>query len=229
MFATGMRVHRGEQTRTELPLFVCSTASTPTGAVPQTLIPLSVFWDLRGLLRLHTMLCMTRDIYTHREEKDALFAGSNSPLTPEQRSIFTGLDYFRNDSRYIVRAQVTIFEAQKIVTLETSKGNTQHFYRHGWAKMELLGKRECLTLYVPSDQPNSPQFFVPFLDSTNGSLTYSHGRYLDLVRDEDGLITIDFNFAYNPYCAYSSRWDCVMPPIENTIEQPVRAGERLFA
>jgi uncharacterized protein len=171
-----------------------------------------------------------RDIYTHREEKDALFANpANSPLTPNQLARFAGLDYFRPASQYIVRATVTVFETQKIVTLETSKGGTKHFYRHGWAKMELLDKRECLTLYLPADDPQAPLFFVPFLDSTNGQQSYPHGRYLELAKDPDGLLTIDFNFAYNPYCAYNSRWDCVMAPVENTIEQPVRAGERVFS
>jgi uncharacterized protein len=171
-----------------------------------------------------------RDIYTYREEKDALFTNpKGSPLTQDQLAGFAGLDYFRPAPQYIVRATVTVFEAQKIVTLDTSKGSTKHFYRHGWAKMELLGKRECLTLYLSADDPQSPQFFVPFLDSTNGQQSYHHGRYLDLTKDADGLITLDFNFAYNPYCAYNSRWDCVRAPIENTIEQPVRAGERAFS
>ena len=78
-----------------------------------------------------------RDIYTHREEKDALFTNPNSsPLNPYQLANFSGLDYFRNDSRYVVQATVTIFEAPKVVSLETSQGGTV-----AWGCRQLPGDR----------------------------------------------------------------------------------------
>lgn len=169
------------------------------------------------------------DIYAFRDQRDAAFVDEGrSPLTAAQRSRFTGLEYYRIDARYTVRASITVFEQRRLVTLETSRGNTKHFYRYGWAKTEINGKRECLTLYQPYEDPQTQQFFAPFLDSTNGQQTYHHGRYLDLFVDPDGMITLDFNLAYNPNCAYNGRWDCVIAPIENTIEQPVKAGERLY-
>jgi uncharacterized protein len=169
------------------------------------------------------------EIHELRAKKDEFLANDPaSPLGPEQRERFDGLEYFRVDPAYRVRATVTEFEPQRVVVLETSRGSGAHFWRFGWAKFELFGKRECLTLYLPADSTRRDSFFVPFTDLTTGGQSYAGGRYLDVRPDPDGLVTLDFNLAYNPYCAYDPRWDCVKPPVENHVEQPVRAGERVF-
>ena len=164
-----------------------------------------------------------------RAEKDETFANDrSSPLTPAQRARFDGLEYFRADAAYSVRAEIEEFAQQRTVTLGTSQGGQAHFWRYGFAKFTLLGKQESLTLFLPVESNRRDTFFAPFLDKTNREQTYGGGRYLDLTRDADGKLTIDFNLAYNPYCAYNHAWSCVLPPVENTIDQPVRAGERIF-
>lgn len=164
-----------------------------------------------------------------RAQRDEFFENDpGSPLTPAQRERFQGLEYFRANPAYRIRASITEFTPLRSVTLGTSKGGQAHFWRYGWAKFTLFGKPECVTLYIPIDSLSRDSFFIPFTDETNGKQTYGGGRYLDATRDPDGLVTLDFNLAYNPYCAYNSRWSCVLPPVENHIEQPVRAGERIY-
>ena len=72
------------------------------------------------------------------------------------------------------------------------------------------------------------RFFLPFRDKTSGNETYELGRYLDPQMSPDGHLMIDFNYAYNPYCAYGEGWSCPFPPRENWIEVPIEAGEKMF-
>ena len=72
------------------------------------------------------------------------------------------------------------------------------------------------------------EFFLPFADATTGRETYGAGRYLEVAVQEDGMHLVDFNHAYNPYCAYNPRWSCPIPPVENRLKVPIRAGEKLF-
>jgi uncharacterized protein (DUF1684 family) len=74
---------------------------------------------------------------------------------------------------------------------------------------------------------NGERLFVPFADETSGRETYGAGRYLDLDRTSTGIYVIDFNTAYNPYCAYNPTYDCPVPPKENRLPLPIRAGEKM--
>ena len=112
------------------------------------------------------------------------------------------------------------------------------YRRAGWLRFR-LGDRDC-QLTVFSLVGYGGGLFLPFRDATSGNETYGGGRYLfDTVKNTDGLalelsagspaITIDFNFAYNPYCAYDPRWACPLAPRENWLPVPVRAGEKVFS
>jgi len=72
------------------------------------------------------------------------------------------------------------------------------------------------------------ELFLPFADATSGHETYSAGRYIDPHMLPDGRVEVDFNYAYNPYCAYNERWSCPLTPAENRIKVEVRAGEKNF-
>ena len=78
----------------------------------------------------------------------------------------------------------------------------------------------------PGRRARSRQLFVPFADTTTGTETYAAGRYLDLEPTATGLYTIDFNYAYNPYCAYNKAYECPYPPPSNRLKVPIRAGEK---
>lgn len=73
-----------------------------------------------------------------------------------------------------------------------------------------------------------PSLFIPFRDQTSGQETYGSGRYIDLAENTSGIYTLDFNRAYNPYCAYNDTYSCPLPPAENTLAVPIRAGEKKY-
>ncbi len=89
--------------------------------------------------------------------------------------------------------------------------------------MDIEGQRVSLTLYRESGRG---RFFLPFRDATSGDETYSGGRYLDPQETPDGLVTVDFNYAYNPYCAYNDEWTCPIPPPENVLSVAVAPGKK---
>ena len=97
--------------------------------------------------------------------------------------------------------------------------------RAGVARFDVAGEEVTLTLY----DTGHPGYFLPFRDATSGTETYGAGRYLDLDRNPDGTLLIDFNLAYNPLCAYNDSYSCPLPPIENWLSVPIRAGEKDFS
>jgi len=163
-----------------------------------------------------------------RAEKDEFFdTHRQSPIPPEKRDAFDGLAYFEPDPAYRVEADVTRFADPEEVELDTSDDRTVTYMRVFEFEFELDGKTETLAGYC---QQEDDSIFVPFRDKTTGQQTYKDGRYLDLEvegRLEDGdSITIDFNLAYSPFCAYSETFSCPLPPEENWLETTVPAGER---
>jgi uncharacterized protein len=174
---------------------------------------------------------------TFRKHKDALLRESpNSPLSPEEKKRFLGLDYFPESARFVVRAQAEPLRGE-MIELATTTGEPQRYRRWAVAAFELEGERCALTLFADPEVSEPKAFFVPFKDATSGWETYGSGRYLSAMLLEDCLhvraarradshILLDFNYAYNPYCAYSPRYRCPLPPAENTLKVPVRAGEK---
>ncbi|HIE21441.1 MAG TPA: DUF1684 domain-containing protein, partial [Acidimicrobiia bacterium] len=110
------------------------------------------------------------------------------------------------------------------VRVQTSDGQERIYRRTGRVTVEIAGQTVTLTLYS-TDQPG---YFLPFRDATSGKTTYGAGRYLDIDPNGDGTVTIDFNRAYNPFCAYNEAYSCPLPPIENWLEVSVEAGEKDF-
>lgn len=159
-----------------------------------------------------------------RKQKDEFFASnSNSPLTPDQREHFAGLSYFPENPALRLEIEVTPLAEQAVVQMPTSTGDVKSYRRFGRFKFEVEGQQAELTLF------SSPHgFFLLFVDSLAGSETYGAGRYLDPEQLSDGKFLIDFNLAYNPYCVYNDMWNCPIPPAENRLSVPIRAGEKNF-
>ena len=107
--------------------------------------------------------------------------------------------------------------------MQTSTGDVQSYIRYGRFQFEVEGEKTELTLYA-SDHG----YFLPFVDSQAGDVTYGAGRYLDPDPAHDGKFLIDFNLAYNPYCAYNEMWSCPIPPAENRLKVAIKAGEKNF-
>ena len=165
-----------------------------------------------------------------RETRDELFARHpQSPLDAEARAAFRGLTYFDYDPAARVLAAVEPTEPAAL-EVPMSRGETPSFIRFGRARFELGGAEHALGLYWLEGYGGG--VYLPVADATSGDTTYGAGRYvLDTVKgddlgEQDGLLVLDFNFAYNPSCAYDPRWACPLAPPENRLAIPIRAGER---
>ena len=159
-----------------------------------------------------------------RAEKDKFFATHpQSPLTVEQKRDFKGLSYFDEKPELRLEAQVDKFPEQQRFEMQTSTGQTQTYTRYGKIKFDLGGQVAELTIY---ESPHG--FFLPFIDGLAGEETYPAGRYLDPEPLPGNRLLVDFNLAYNPYCAYNDLWSCPLTPLENRLDVPIRAGEKLF-
>ncbi|MGH3117658.1 MAG: DUF1684 domain-containing protein [Gaiellales bacterium] len=165
-----------------------------------------------------------------RDVRERLFrAHPQSPLSEPRRSGFGGCSYFEYDPAARALADVSPLppEYREIVT---STGVSYSFTRFGQAAFELYAERCSLELYWLDGYGGG--VFVPFGDGTSGETTYPAGRYLlDTVKGADlgsseGRLVFDFNFAYNPSCAYDPRWVCPLAPTQNWLPVHVTAGEQ---
>jgi uncharacterized protein len=165
------------------------------------------------------------DLETFRRQKDKFFKISpDSPIPPDQHESFDGLRYYPENPDLRLTVRLDEFPEKEPIRMTTSTGDVQDYQRWGQFSFEVDGRPATLTVYYAS----WGGFFVPFVDATSGSETYGAGRYLELEDLEDGSFLADFNLAYNPYCAYSEQYSCPIPPAENRIDVPVRAGELLY-
>lgn len=168
-----------------------------------------------------------------RREKDYWFKQDHdSPLPATKRDAFTALEYFPVDPRYRVRARLARIPNPEQVVLATSKGIPRDMIRSGVFEFDIDGTTQKLAAYKSIPRPGhhhaDESLFVPFRDATSGKESYGAARYLDIeeVRGDDYVL--DFNAAYNPYCAYSDDYVCPFPPRENWLTVPIRAGEKDF-
>lgn len=165
-------------------------------------------------------------IVAMRKEKDQFFKRSpHSPIPPELRSEFKGLSYYPVDAKYRVAATWEAAKGHSHVKIGTSTGEIRDYHTAGAWKFKLDGVEQSLTAYLTHGHEDS--VFVPFRDATSGPESYGAGRYLDLPAPSARESEIDFNLAYHPYCAYSESFSCPLPPRENWLTVPIRAGERL--
>lgn len=164
------------------------------------------------------------ELDSFRAEKDAFFGGHpQSPLTREQRAGFKGLSYFPENPALCLEVRVNEFADKAEFEMQTSTGNVQIYERFGSFKFQVDGTEVELTIYR-----SEHGFFLPFVDSLSGVETYPAGRYLEPDPLPGGRFLVDFNFAYNPYCAYNEMWSCPITPAENRLKVAIRAGEKLF-
>ena len=159
-----------------------------------------------------------------RAQKDEFFhSDHHSPLTPEQKADFNGLNYYPENLSLGLEVEVETFPEHDEVRILTNTGDVQRYERYGRFKFEVDGQEAELTIYS-----NEHGFFLPFADSLAGKETYGAGRYLEPIPLPDGRLHVNFNLAYNPYCAYNARWSCPITPAENRLKVAVRAGEKVF-
>ena len=159
-----------------------------------------------------------------RIEKDQFFASHpQSPLTVEQQQNFEGLRYFPENESLRLEVNVEEFPEEDPIEIQTSTGDVRMYSRYGRFYFRVEGQEASLTIY-----DTDFGFFLPFVDSLANAETYGAGRYLEPEPLENGKFLVDFNFSYNPYCAYNELFSCPLTPFENRLMVPIRAGEKIF-
>jgi uncharacterized protein (DUF1684 family) len=159
-----------------------------------------------------------------RAEKDRFFAmHPHSPLTPEQKRGFDGLAYFPENPALRLEMAVEEFAEKDEIEMQTTGGDVQAYTRFGKIRFSVDGEEAELTIFA-----SLQGFFLPFVDALAGKETYGAGRYLEPEMIGGGKLLVDFNLAYNPYCAYNEQWTCPITPRENRLKVPIRAGEKVF-
>ena len=168
-------------------------------------------------------------VLKEREEKDRFMkTADDSPL--KDKSNFKGLKYYPPDPRFRIVADLVPVDNPKMVILKTSDGREQRYLEYAHADFSLDGIRNRLLILEIIDMgPSRGKLFLAFGDETSAVETYGAGRYLDLVKTPGAAtITLDFNKAYNPYCAYDATFSCPLPPPENLLRIPIKAGEKNY-
>ena len=137
------------------------------------------------------------------------------------------MEYFPQDPalQFVLVVEAFPNGSRDLIQMATSSGDTAPHTRRGQLKFEVDGESVALTVYRSVD---GEDFFLPFMDETNGNESYSDGRYLDLLYSGDRRVVLDFNFAYNSYCAYNPYWICPIPPSENRLPVAITAVEKAF-
>ena len=159
-----------------------------------------------------------------RKEKDEFFGRHpQSPLTPDQKRGFVGLRYFPENDDLRLEVKVELVSDERPIQMQTTTGDVQVYMRHGKFRFQVDGQSAELTIFR-----NQNGYFLPFVDSLAGEETYPAGRYLEPEALPGNHFFVDFNLAYNPYCAYNEMWSCPITPPENRLKVPVRAGEKIY-
>ena len=162
------------------------------------------------------------------EFKDA----TTSPLKDKDRKHFNGLDFFKFDSSFIVKATLKRTPESQFFSMKTTTSRVSKERVFGVLSFNINGQVFNLNAYQGEDLMKTEGYkdylFLPFLDHTNGDTSYGGGRYIDLRIPEEDTIEIDFNTAYNPYCAYDEKYSCPIVPRQNYLPIEIRAGVKAF-
>jgi uncharacterized protein len=142
---------------------------------------------------------------------------------------FSHLVYYPPDRQYAVAAVLKKFPQAAPVTMLTSQNLEKTFYRYAAIHFRLEGKELRLTAFKATLKgEDSAILFIPFGDSSNGDETYGSGRFLEIPEPAAAEFTLDFNLCFNPLCNYSSAYNCPLPPAENILDIPIKAGEKEY-
>lgn len=172
-------------------------------------------------------------VQVFQNELTAEFADSlKSPLTPEDRKNFHGLDFYTPDAKYFVNAKFTRSKKEKPFAMKTSTSRTPMYVKYGELAFSLEGKEFKLNVYQNIELVEKKEYvdylFLPFSDLSCGKESYIGGRYIDLKIPKGDSVALDFNQAYNPYCAYNHKYSCPIVPLENDLDIEIRAGVKKF-
>jgi uncharacterized protein (DUF1684 family) len=161
-----------------------------------------------------------------RKAKDHFFKENyQSPLDGQEKKTFNGLKYYPENPDLRFDLPLEKFPKPEQITMPTSTGDQQEYFHVGQIRFSVQGQAAILQVYLAVD---GGEYFIPFVDATAPDETYGSGRYLEPEDLGDGRLHVDFNLAYNPYCAYNDRWSCPIPPRQNRISVRIEAGEMKY-
>jgi uncharacterized protein (DUF1684 family) len=157
---------------------------------------------------------------------------TKSPLTKKDLRKFKGLDFFEFDSSYVVTATLKRTPNAKSFKMKTTTSRLPEYVKYGELGFVLKGETFKLNIYQNLGLLDDPKYedylFLPFLDETNGETTYGGGRYIETKIPEGDVLMIDFNKAFNPYCAYNEKYSCPIVPRENYLKIAITAGIKAY-
>jgi uncharacterized protein (DUF1684 family) len=169
------------------------------------------------------------EVLKYQQELDDFYTDSvTSPLTPEERAAFHRHEFFSYNPEMAVEANIEVLENERWFNMATSSGVNREYRRYAKATFEVRGQTLELFLYqskrLMAMEEYQDHLFLPFMDKTTGVSTYGTGRFMDITKPEGSTMVLDFNYAYNPYCAYTDGYSCPITPQENYIDIEVNAG-----
>lgn len=165
----------------------------------------------------------------YQKEQNAYFKdASTSPLKEKDRKDFEGLEFFKFDSSYVVKAFLKRTPDAQPFQMKTSTERLPVYKVYGKLNFTLKGHDCVLNIYQNVEKDNVDYLFLPFLDTTNGETSYSGGRYIEMPIPETDTILINFNEAFNPYCAYNDKYSCPVVPRINRLNLAIEAGVKAF-
>ena len=154
-----------------------------------------------------------------------------SPLKPGDKVNFSKLHYFDYNISFRYELKIQTYSHQKTIDIPgTKSGDLRKAVRYGYFEFEHSDQTNRLEVLkmLPRKEGAKAHLFVGFWDTTSGDITYPGGRYLDIEETEQDIYLLDFNYAYNPYCAYSDRYSCLIPPLENRLSIAMTCGEKIY-
>lgn len=177
--------------------------------------------------------CDEASVLAFRKKINGEFASAeHSPLKEKDIKTFKSLDFFPVNMKYCVTARFEKTTKEKPFTMPTTGKRKPLYVKYGELFFTLDGKSFTLSVYRNLELAKLDEFkkhlFLPFTDLTSGVESYGGGRYIDLEIPDGKTVTIDFNKAYNPYCAYNEGYSCPIPPRENDLKTEIKAGVKAF-
>ena len=191
-----------------------------------------LFLILAGTLSMRAQNYERNLIQVRSKEKIELTQGDRAPLKSDE---LIYLRHFQPDSTWILSGEVRFHSDTTSIPFATSSGKTKYFEKRATIRFTRGNETFELTAFRNAQYRGKPEMesslFIPFTDRTNGNSTYEGGRYLDVSSKDvkEGKLAVDFNLCYNPYCAYSSGYNCPVPPAENRLSIEIPVGEQAFA
>jgi len=167
----------------------------------------------------------------HRNEKDSTMRiGLHSPFNRDSTVEFSALNYYEPDPVFLFKSKLFRYDPPDTVEILGTKGEIRQVIKEGFVKLDFEGTEHRVNIYKGFSRSGVAYYSIWFTDKTTGDETYGVGRYIDFEMSEntDSVYAIDFNYAYNPYCAYSAKYSCPIPRKEDYLDFLIEAGEKNF-